>query len=56
MATILSFEVTDEFKQRLLDQQRKEGVNYLSPFLRTLVEEALSAHERDRKEAVKDRC
>jgi|HubBroStandDraft_5_1064220.scaffolds.fasta_scaffold272512_2 hypothetical protein len=57
MAKILSFEVSDAFYERLIGEQQKEGVNYLSPFLRTLVEEALSAHEkRYGKEAIKDRC
>lgn len=50
MAKILSFEVSDELHERLLAQQQKARCNYLSPFLRKLVEEALvvleNSHER----------
>jgi hypothetical protein len=47
MAKILSFEVTDEFYEKIVGAQQKIGFTYLSPFLRHLVENALLVLERN---------
>jgi hypothetical protein len=47
MPKILSFEVSDELYERVVTAQQKAQVNYLSPFLRTLVEDALLVLEQN---------
>jgi hypothetical protein len=50
MAKILSFEVTDEFYERVVAQQQRAHFTYLSPFLRSLVEDGVLALERKSSE------
>ena len=45
MSKILSFEVSDEVYERIVTQQKRANIPYLSPFLRTLIEESLTVRE-----------
>lgn len=54
MAKILSFEVTDELYARIVAQQQKENITYLSPFLRELIEDALAKLETKEDDSLSD--
>jgi hypothetical protein len=45
MAKILSFEVADDLYERIVKQQKRANVPYLSQFLRALVEDSLTTLE-----------
>ena len=45
MAKILSFEVSEELYIRIVAQQQKDKYEFLSPFLRTLISDALTEQE-----------
>jgi hypothetical protein len=45
MAKVLSFEVADDLYERIVKQQRRANVPYMSQFLRVLVEDSLSVLE-----------
>lgn len=46
MAKILSFGVSDELYQRIVTAQQRYNCPYLSPFLRLLVDNALTVLEQ----------